>query len=54
MTRARTCGDLDESEIIAGVLEGIKPETLADAIATRLGPDVAGKVLDGLRSRLES
>lgn len=47
-------GDLSESEIIAGVLEGLSPETLANAIATHLSPDVAGKVLDGLRSRLES
>lgn len=46
--------DVDESAIIAGVLAGLSPETIADKIATALGPDVAAGVLDALRSRLEA
>lgn len=46
--------DVDESAIVAGVLAGLNPEMLAEAIATDLGPDVAASVLDALRTRLES
>lgn len=46
--------DVDEAAIIAGVLTGLSPETLAEAISTHLGPEVAAGVLDALRSRLES
>jgi hypothetical protein len=45
--------DVDEAEIIAGVLAGLSPESLADMIATKLAPDVAGATLDALRARLE-
>jgi hypothetical protein len=45
--------DVDETEIIAGVLAGLSPESLADMIATKLAPDVAGATLDALRARLE-
>lgn len=46
--------DVDESAIIAGVLAGLSPETIADKIATALGPDVAAATLDALRTRLEA
>lgn len=46
--------DVDESAIVAGVLAGLSPETLAEAISTHLGPEVATGVLDALRARLES
>lgn len=46
--------DVDESAIIAGVLQGLSPETLADAIAAHLGTDVAAATLDALKARLES
>lgn len=46
--------DVDEAAIISGVLAGLSPETIADKIATALGPEVAAGVLDALRSRLES
>jgi len=46
--------DVDEAAIVAGVLAGLSPETLADAIAAHLGPDMAAATLDALRARLES
>lgn len=46
--------DVDEVEIAAAVLSGLRPETIADTIATTLGPDLAQTVVDVLRARLES
>lgn len=46
--------NVDESAIAAAVLAGMQPDTMADMIATRLGPTVATGVLDGLKARLES
>lgn len=46
--------DATRSAIIAGVLEGLGPETLAEAIATHLGADVAAATADALSKRLES
>lgn len=46
--------DVDEAAIVAGVLNGLSPETLAEAISTHLGPKVAAGVLDALRARLEA
>lgn len=46
--------DVDEAAIVAGVLTGLSPETLAEAIATHLGSEVAAATLDALRARLEA
>lgn len=46
--------DVDEAAIVAGVLNGLSPETLAESISTHLGPEVAAGVLDALRARLEA
>lgn len=46
--------DVDEAAIVQGVLAGLAPAALAEHIAQVLGPQVAGEVLDALRSRLES
>lgn len=46
--------DVDEAAIIAGVLTGLSPETLAEAISEHMGPVVATDVIDALRARLES
>lgn len=46
--------DIDEQAIAAAVVAGMPADTLANLIATRLGPEVATSVLDGLRTRLES
>jgi hypothetical protein len=47
-------GSVDTSAVVAGVLAGLNPTALADAIATQMGPDVAASVLDALKARLES
>ncbi len=46
--------DVDEAAIVAGVLTGLSPETLAEAISEHMGTEVAASVLDALRMRLES
>lgn len=54
LVSGRSDDDVDEAAIVAGVLAGLSPETLAEAIAGHLGTDVAAGVLDALRSRLEA
>ena len=53
-----TADVVDESAIIAGVLAGmgpaLDPERLAETIATHLDTEMAGRVLDALRARLET
>lgn len=53
-----TADVVDESAIIAGVLAGmgpaLDPERLAETLATHLSTDMAGRLLDALRTRLES
>jgi hypothetical protein len=44
----------DTAAIVAGVLAGLDPAALADAIATHLDASVAGEVLDALKARLEA
>lgn len=44
----------DTAAIVAGVLAGLDPAGLADAIATHLDASVAAEVLDALKARLES
>ena len=48
-------GDLvDEDAIVAGVLAGLSPETLAERIAAHLPADHAKRVADELAARLQS
>lgn len=53
-----TADVVDESAIIAGVLAGmgpaLDPEKLAATLADHLSTEMAGRVLDALRARLES
>lgn len=46
--------DVDEAAIVAGVLTGLDPEKLAEAISGHMGVEVATSVLDALKARLES
>jgi len=53
-----TADVVDESAIITGVIAGmgpaLDPERLAETLATHLSTDMAGRLLDALRGRLES
>lgn len=40
------------SAVVAGVLAGLDPDQLADAIATSLGPDIGQQVVSALQTRL--
>jgi hypothetical protein len=51
---ARPTDDTDETAIIAGVLAGLSPQTLANMIADQLGPEVAQATVDALTSRLSN
>lgn len=42
----------DTKAVIAGVLKGLNPATLADAIATSLGPEIGQQVVTALQQRL--
>jgi hypothetical protein len=42
----------DTKAVIAGVLKGLDPAGLADAIATSLGPEVGQQVVTALQQRL--
>lgn len=46
--------EVTRSAIVADVLNGLSPETIAAAIATHLGPEVAAATADALSKRLES
>lgn len=46
--------DVDESAIVAGVLAGLSPDAIAQAVAETLPDDLARQVLDGLKTRLEA
>lgn len=46
--------DVDEDAIVRGVLAGLSPDAIAQAVAEALPDDLARQVLDGLKARLEA
>jgi hypothetical protein len=46
--------DVDESAIVAGVLAGLSPASIAQAVKDALPADLAGQVVDELKTRLEA
>ena len=46
--------DVDESAIVAGVLAGLSPAAIAQAVVGALPAELAGQVVDELKTRLEA